>query len=890
MSVDRGTRFGPYEIVSPLGQGGMGEVYRARDTRLGRDVAIKVLNQSHLNDTVHFSRLEQEACAAGSLNHPNVLAIHDIGTYEGSPYVVSELLEGETLRELLGSGALPQRKVIDYAMQIARGLAAAHEKGIVHRDLKPENLFVTRDGHIKILDFGLARLTGQPDGDQSQSSVPTRRVNTDPGIIMGTVGYMSPEQIRGRPVDHRSDIFSFGSILFEMLSGMKAFQRDSSADTMSAILKEDPPEMSSAHHPVSVSLQRLVLRCLEKDPSERFHSISDFAFALDALSGTNSLGTAEVGAAAYRPDRSWMRSPFIWTAAGAIVVIGLLFAYFYWPRRPEQLTNVSRFQIPPPQNAVFAAAPLISPDGRALYYRVRDASRNVTNWVRYLDSLESQQISVDGGAFFWSPDSRSLGFLSRDKLRKVDLGGGPAQTICTIPPTYGSGIVWGATGVILLGGTDGIYKVSAGGGTPERITSLDASRNEVFHGWPSFLPDGRHFLFLARSAQRDKSAVYTGSIDSEETKSVLNVDSNAMYAQPGYLMFVREHVLTAQQFDADRLELKGEPFAVAESVQNNGSNARSMFSVSDTGVLVYRNEPVSPNIRLKELDRNGKEKREIAGLGIAGGIRLSPDESRIVFHRQDTEKRTWDLWQLDLERAAESRLTFEPTGEAFAVWSPDGARIAFAAFKERGVGNLYQKLTGVAASDELLLESRETSHPLDWSSDGRLLMYLSQSPTTGTDIWLLPLDGEKVPAPLLQSDFNEWDGRFSPDVKWIAYTSNESGTNEVYLQSFPAGEKWKVSNGGGSEPIWRTDGKELFYLATSGIHAVELGYGTASIKLGSVKKLFELPSTIALGLPGAHYAVSNDGRKVFLSVIPEEDISQPFPMVVVLNWSKGFNQ
>src|SRR3989441_1452433 len=429
MSISTGTRLGPYEIMAPLGAGGMGEVYRARDTRLGRDVAVKVLPSTYSDDTDRLHRFEQEACAAGALNHPNILVVHDIGTHDGSPYIVSELLEGETLRQRMSGAALAQRRVIDYASQIAHGLAAAHEKGIVHRDLKPDNIFITKDGRVKILDFGIAKLT-QPDGSQSQTEIPTRRVDTDPGIVMGTVGYMSPEQVKGRSVDHRSDIFSFGAILYEMLSGRRAFHGESAAETMSAILKEDPPDLSETNQRISPALERLVNHCLEKSPEERFHSASDLAFAIEALSGTAS-GSGKTITMAMPTIRARTRERFIWIAAIAVLLvsaIGLAFAYF---RRVPQEAHTMRFLISPTEQASFSVS-AISPDGRRLAISVRDSSGKSLLWLRSLDSLTMQPLpGTESAAFpFWSPDSRFIGFFAGGKLRKIDVSSGPPQTLC----------------------------------------------------------------------------------------------------------------------------------------------------------------------------------------------------------------------------------------------------------------------------------------------------------------------------------------------------------------------------------------------------------------------------------------------------------------------------
>src|SRR5439155_1946566 len=434
MTIDTGTRLGRYEIRSKIGEGGMGEVYRARDTQLGRDVAVKVLPPTYSVDEHRLSRFEQEASAASALNHPNILIVHDIGSHDGSPYVVSELLEGETLRKRISGAALAQRRAIGYALEIANGLAAAHEKGIVHRDLKPDNIFITKDGRVKILDFGIAKLT-QAEGTRSQTDIPTRRVDTGPGVVLGTVGYMSPEQVRGQAVDHRSDIFSFGAILYEMLSGRRAFHGESAADTMSAILKEDPADLSDTNQNISPTLERLVNHCLEKNPEARFHSASDLAFALEAISGSSGVSSQTMTAMTALPARARIRKQLPWIVAGIFAVaflFALPFAFLYFRRPSTQAPAAARFLIPPPEKADYVGNPVISPDGRLILFGVRDASGKESLWIRQLDSLDAHPLAGTEHVNqpFWSPDSRSIGFVAGGMLKRIDVSGGPAQTLC----------------------------------------------------------------------------------------------------------------------------------------------------------------------------------------------------------------------------------------------------------------------------------------------------------------------------------------------------------------------------------------------------------------------------------------------------------------------------
>src|SRR6476659_8435792 len=506
----------------------MGEVYRARDERLKRDVAIKVLPASFSAETDRLRRFEQEAQAAGSLNHPNITAVYDVGTHEGAPYLVQELLEGETLSSAMAGSPLARRRAIDYAMQIAHCLAAAHEKGIIHRDLKPDNIFVTNDGRVKILDFGLAKLT-QLDGDQVQTDIPTRRVNTDPGVVMGTVGYMSPEQVKGHQVDQRSDIFSFGAILYEMLSGRRAFHGESAAETMSAILKEDPPELSETNKTVSPALERLVTHCLEKKPEARFHSARDIAFALDAVSGTSTSFDQTIPGA-MPAIRSHTRERFMWIAAVAlllIAVLGLLFRNF---RPATQQARTIRFFISPAEQTSFTVSE-ISPDGSRMVIGVRESSGKALLWIRSLDSLTMQPLSgTEGGIYpFWSPDSRSIAFFAEGKLKKIDVSGGPAQTLCDAG--VGGGGAWSAGGVIVFSPDTAsrLYRISSSGGVQAPLTTLDETRQESSHKYPEFLPDQQHFLFLAQSTRPENSAIYVGALDSKETKFVVNARAKAKY-------------------------------------------------------------------------------------------------------------------------------------------------------------------------------------------------------------------------------------------------------------------------------------------------------------------------------------------------------------------------
>ena len=884
-----GTRLGRYEIRSAIGTGGMGEVYCARDTQLGRDVAVKVLPSSFSSDVDRLHRFQQEACAAGALNHPNILIVHDIGAHHNSPYVVSELLQGETLRKRIGGTSLAQRRAIDYALQIAHGLAAAHEKGIVHRDLKPDNIFVTNDGRVKILDFGLAKLT-QVDGHQAQTDIPTRRVDTDPGVVMGTVGYMSPEQVKGRTIDHRSDIFSFGAILYEMLSGRRAFHSESSAETMSAILKEDPPELSETNKTVSPALVRLVNHCLEKNPEERFHSASDLAFALESLSGGTSLSNQTATLPTWRPRLIKSRELIAWILAGiAVVVAGIALAANYFRSTPVD-KRVLKLSIMPPEKTTItmtgAVSIAISPDGQRLAFVANSAGKDLI-WVRPLNSLSAQSLDGTDGVsapsgIFWSPDGHSIGFFAGGKLKKIDVSGGPPQTVCDAPDARGG--TWNREGVILynpIGSNQPLYRVSAvGGGDPTPATSLDKSQSETSHRWPYFLPDGRHFLYFARG-KLEHTGVYLASLDSKETTKLLGSSVNAVYAPPGWLLFMRNETLMAQPFDTNKLRLTDEPIPIAQPVSFNGGLGRGTFCVSENGVLIYRggtgqiNQPIW-------FDRAGKQLGSLGEPGLYFTLWLSPDERRVAADRMDPQTGTQDIWLFDLLRDIPSRFTTNPANDWYPLWSPDGNSIVFSSNRD-GVPDLYLKNASGVSDEEVLLKSEEIKVADDWSADGKFIVYESRNSQTKLDLWILPMFGDRKPFPFLQTLFNEQQAQFSSDGKWIAYTSDESGAPEVYVQTFPAsGGKWRISTSGGAEPKWRRDGKELFYIAADKkLMTVDTKLGP-TFEAGVPKALFETRVTVLTTFRN-HYTVTGDGQRFLINSGLEE--TNFTPISVVVNWT-----
>jgi Tol biopolymer transport system component len=895
MSVPLGARLGPYEIISAIGAGGMGEVYRARDSRLGRDVAIKVLPNAFSADVDRLRRFEQEARAAAALNHPNILAVYDIGTERSAPFIVSELLEGQTLREQLLAGAVPVRRAVGYAIAIARGLAAAHEKGITHRDLKPENIFITTDDRVKILDFGLAKLLEDRPVAGTTSALATAPPQTEAGVVLGTVGYMSPEQVRGLPADHRTDLFALGTVLYELLSGLRAFSRDTAPETMTAILNEDPPDLRAIERPIPPALARIVERCLEKNPHARFQTASDLAFALEGLSdGSGSAKGVAAGPRSERRRREWVA----WAIAALLLLTLAPLAYLHVREQPAAPAPI-RFQIPP---AVELAGPgnfALSPDGRHLAFFGLGAGGIASVWLRSMDTLEVRPLAgaeVPGNnpvpPPFWSPDSKFIAFQGGDgKLKKLDVSGGPSQTLCDLPGVAVGGS-WNRDGDIIVGNTEGgLLRVRETGGVAAPLTALDASKKEEFHVLPSFLPDGRHFVYVRVSpSSPEAGGTYIGTLDAkpdeQSAQRVLPYGVGMTYApandsRRGSLLFVHEGTLVAQPFDAKRLALAGNPVPVAERVGSFRDGG--FFSASANDVLVYRT--ADTDFRVAWFDRQGSLSGRASEPSGFRSVALSPDGARAVASRtnpQDAAKA--DLWLLDLSRGSgDIRFTFGAGKAESPVWSPDGKRIAFT-FNNSLV---HQKLTsGDEGETELLQSPSATSVKANgWSPDGRFLLYAAiGTMATKWDIWVLPSDGRK-PVPFVRTEFDEEQGRFSPDGRWVAYVSNQSSASDVYVRAFApdfrggsasVGSSMMVSRGGGTDPRWRSDGHELFYLAPNGkMIAVEVKAGQ-EFRVGTPAPLFQIPPGAILG------DVAADGKR-FLFVTPAGQ-SASAPFTVVLNW------
>ncbi|MGH9880851.1 MAG: protein kinase domain-containing protein, partial [Pyrinomonadaceae bacterium] len=713
---------------------------------------------------------------------------------------------------------------------------------------------------------------------------------TGPGTVVGTVGYMSPEQVRAERVDHRSDIFSLGVILYEMLSGKRAFRGASAIETLNAILKEDPPELSESNSQINPALERVVMHCLEKSAEQRFQSARDVAFALESLSGLSS-GRTMAAALPLTLGRPKNRERLAWIVAG-VCLLGLLvalpFAIAYLGRAPvdERVLKVS--VLAPEKATMIGTVPgmAVSPDGRRLAFVAFLEGKSLL-WVRSLDSVSTQALPGTEGAqgvssLFWSPDSRFIGFFAEGKLKKVDASGGPPQTLCDAQNSRGG--TWNRDGVIVFapGGPSPLYRVSAAGGEPSPVTALDQSRFERAHRWPHFLPDGRHFLYFVNSSQAENGGIYVGSLDAKEAKRLLPSILNAAYSPPGFLLFLRNETLMAQRFDADQLQLTGDPFPVAEGVAYNIGIGRGAFSASENGVLAYRSGGGQINQPLW-FDRGGKQIGSLGTAGIYFALWLSPDERRAAVDLVDPQTGTADIWLFDLSSGIPSRFTTDPAGDSNPVWSPDGSRIVFLSSRE-GVRNLYQKTASGGGNEEVLLRSSEEKVPDDWSSDGQFIVYETLNSKTKKDLWVLPMSGDRQPTPFLQTEFNEMQAQLSPDGKWIAYTSNQSGAPEVYVQTFPVsgGGRWRISIGGGCQPRWRRDGRELFYIAADRkLMTVDVKLG-ATFEAGVPKTLF---ATHVLSLTDFrnHYVVSTDGQRFLINSTIEE--TSATPINVVVNWT-----
>jgi len=884
-----GTCLGPYDIKALLGAGGMGEVYRARDAKLGRDVALKILPDVFTADSDRRARFEREARLLASVNHPHIAAIYGFEELVGIHALVLELVEGETLAARLthaSARGLEPSEALAIARQIAEALEAAHERGIVHRDLKPANIAIRRDGAVKVLDFGIAKIAADPaDCDATK---------TREGLLLGTAAYMSPEQARGKTVDKRTDVWAFGCVLFEMLTGRTAFARDTVSDTMAAILEREP-DWTNVPAGTPQTVVRLLRRCLEKDPNRRLHDIADARIEIDDAIAS-SRDTERFGVHARSP-REWRQRRMAWSAGAVCLLAAAGFGWLTYGRRSADSAITIRSTIPLPDGTSIGAPTVLgqgpsialSPNGRSLVFAVTGSDNRSRLWLRPLDGNAAEPLAgtEDGALPFWSPDSRSISFFSTGdrKLKRVDVTGRVVLTVCEDPQGFGGGGSWNGDGVILFAPTlavEGgpINRVAASGGTPKPVTTVDVAAGELRHFAPAFLEDGRHFLYTSMSSSGSLS-VFTGSLEGPE-KTLLIRDAANVQNVPGRLLFIRGTTLFMQPFDAGRRSLAGEATPIVEGVAIEPRSRTGVFSASSNGVLAYQAGAASAASQLTWFDRTGKATGVLGEPADYNTVNLSPDGTRAAVTLRDAN-RNMDVWVVDAVRGMRTRFTFDPAEESIGVWSPDGASIAFDSART-GRRDLYRKTANGSGSEDLIDANPINKVPTSWSPDGKSLLYNSAAgtPRTGNDLWIVPLAGQQKPYVFLQTPFNETRAQFAPDGRWIAYSSNESGRNEVYVAPYPAtGSKWQVSSNGGGSPRWRRDGRELFYVALDG--------SLTAVALNSRESLFEVDAVETLFKPrmrdqfnGIPYDVRADGKAFLVNTLL--DRTPPSSITIVVNW------
>ena len=865
MPLAAGEKLGPYEILTPIGAGGMGEVYKARDTRLDRVVAVKV------SKTAFDQRFDREARAVAALNHPNICTLHDVGP----DYLVMEYVGGTELK-----GPLPVAKAIELACQILDALDAAHRLGITHRDLKPGNILVTKTG-VKVLDFGLAKMGRAPGALLSDEKTAEATVTME-GTIAGTLYYMAPEQLQGKAdVDSRADIFAFGCVLFEMLTGKRAFDGTDAASVIAAVMERPAPAVAEI---APGPLDRVLQKCLAKDPDDRWQTARDLKTELlwAAEGRAVSLVTAKA-----RP-RWWIGATAVATlAAGAL-------AFVHFREKPPALPG-ARFNV-----VLTAPYFTLSPDGRNLAY-VNSGGGATRIWIRALDSLQPRELPGTDGAYypFWSPDGANLGFFAQGKLKKIAVAGGPAESLCDATSPRGGS--WNREGVIIFGNLQGgLYRVSAEGGTPQPLTRLAASDNADSDRYPEFILGGRRFLFTSLRGTAEASGIYAGSTDSAPPVRILSDRSRAFYVPPGagsrngQLLFVRGNTLMALPFDPEKLRAEGAAVPMVEDLSPTPNTYFGAYSASENGILLYHSGTSTTTRNLLWIDRTGKRVAITGEPQPLFSPALSPDGKHAAYSLRASSGGT-DIWLHDLERGTLNRFTFSPGFSGYPLWSPDGSYIVFGISGTNPFrlvdADFYRKPASGAANPELLLHAGLNATVEDISSDGKWLVYTKTETQTNNDLWLLPLQGEHKPQKYLDSPANEFLAQFSPDGKWMAYTSDETGQAEVYVQPIPAtGEKHQISKTGGARPRWRRDGKELFYIAYDGkLMSVPVKLGGTAFDFGAPQSVMPQPLFGGAQGPGFGYQPSADGQK-FLAAVPAEQTAAPVPFTIWLNWQASLKK
>ncbi len=838
-------------------------VSRARDTRLERDVAIKVLPEHLSQKPEAKERFEREARAISSLSHPNICHLYDIGQQDGASYLVMEYLEGETLADRLRKVPLPLEQVLKVGAEICEGLEKAHRSGVVHRDLKPSNIMLTKTG-AKLMDFGLAK-TMVPIGESSASLATMSRPLTTEGTIVGTFQYMSPEQVEGKEADVRSDIFALGAVLYEMITGKRAFEGKTTASTIAAILAGEPQPISTIKPMSSPALEAVVKECLAKDPDERLQSAHDVKVQLQWI--------AQAGSQTSVPIHMSARHLGVVALVAVVAVAG-------WWIRAHQTAPAMYFNSPVP----FAANDIaLSPDGRTgALVGYWDQANTYVLWTYEVGGRGMHTVQGTEGAShpFWSPDGRSIGFFADGKLKKVAVSSGRSpQVLCDAP--NGRGGTWNKDGVILFSPhvDGGVYRISSAGGLPTVVTKPDASVSS--HRWPSFLPDGRHFLYLAANfgGEFEKNAVFVGSLDSQETRFVVSASSNAAYADPGYLLYVRDNALVAQRFDPRTYTLSGEPRTISDEVQYFPQTDLALFGAAANQTLIVQTGKGADKSQFLWFDRSGKQVAAVGPPGLFANPAVSPDGRRVAFEQTDRDGRHVDIWIHELASDGVARLTFGPGLNELPVWSPDGKQVVFGGLRKSSWGLLDKKADGSGSERVIGDPIPSVQGPCDWSRDGKYLLSFK----TG-ELWYLSIS-DRQPKPLLQGNWAVRNAQFSPDGKWMAYSSNQTGNSEIYVSPFPNGDsKWQVSRGGGQEPRWRRDGKELFYLSTEGkMMAVSVRTGD-NFEAGSPMTLFQahLRQPISV-LDRVSYDVTADGQKFLINTKVDEPNGAP--LSIILNWA-----
>lgn len=882
MNLSAGTRLGPYEIISSIGAGGMGEVFKARDTRLDRLVAVKVLPDLLAADPERRERFEREARAVSSLNHPNICTLYDVGQQDGVEYLVMELLEGESLAQRLTRGPLPVEQALRYATEIADALSKAHRQGVVHRDLKPGNVMLTKQG-AKLLDFGLARVGVTAPSTSSISFLPTQQQPlTQQGSLLGTFQYMAPEQLEGREADARTDIFAFGALLYEMVTGRRAFDGKSQASLVASIMSGTPPPVSGLQPMTPPSLDRVIQKCLAKDPDDRWQTAQDLTAELKWIA---QAGT-QIGAPAPVVARRKSRERWAWAAAAlcAIVAVGATARLLTIPEAP--LPEPARFSIPAPTD-VAIEWPRVSPDGRTVaFVGIERGVRSI--WVRPTASFDAVRLAGTEGVNrpFWSPDSRYLAFIAnRNQLKKIAAAGGPPQLISEAP--LGADGSWSQAGVIFFDGrvSDPIKRVADSGGVPTVAVPPDPALKESGTAWPYFLPDGRHFLFMSTNTN-GPLALKLGSLDDPKTTVLADIKSRFEYSA-GHIFYVSEQTLMARPFSVDKLAFTGEPFPVTDRIQMAANTGLVDFSTSLTGDLAYISNAQAEQSRLVWVDRSGKETGSVGMPAPLHDFALSPDATRVAVAVSTLDGRG-DIWVADIKRGTASRLTFHNRDHFFPLWSPDGNRIAYSVDGDK----IAAKLASGAGDEQVIAEEKDGNLLLqDWAPDGSRVMATLIALDGNRDLVTFSASNKEAAAPYLRTPepIRETRGRFSPDSRWVAYQSNESGRAEVYVQAFPpSGGKWQISTNGGTVAAWRGDGKEIFYSALDdSIYSVPVQTNGSTLDIGLPVKLF-LRRMQHEDNERNRWVVTRDGQR-FLMNVPLED-STPRSIQVVLHWANGLKK